>query len=63
MSVTKVITQVLIAGVDTHQQTHHVALIDAQQQHLGDREFPATAAGYRGLLDSATGHGPLQAMG
>ena len=63
MSVTKVITQVVIAGVDTHQQTHHVALIDAEQRRIGDREFPATAAGYRDLLDWVTGHGSLQAMG
>ena len=32
MSVLKVITQVLIAGVDTHEQTDHVALIDAEQR-------------------------------
>ena len=63
MSLTNVITQVLIAGVDTHQQTHHVALIDAEQRRIGDREFPATAAGYRDLLDWVTGHGPLHAMG
>lgn len=63
MSVTKVITQVLIAGVDTHQQTHHVALIDAEQRRIGDREFPASAAGYGDLLDWITGHGPVQAMG
>jgi transposase len=63
MSVTKAITQLVIAGVDTHQQTHHVAVIAAGQRHIGDREFPATAAGYRDLLDWVTGHGPVQAMG
>jgi transposase len=63
MSVANLITQVLYAGVDTHQRTHHVALIDTEQQRWGDREFPATAAGYRALLDWIHEHGPLQAVG
>jgi transposase len=37
-------------GVDTHGKTHHAALVDQTGRELGDREFPATAAGYRQLL-------------
>jgi transposase len=37
-------------GVDTHGKTHHAAAIDQTGRLLGDREFPATASGYRELL-------------
>jgi transposase len=37
-------------GVDTHGHTHHAAVVDQTGRLLGDREFPATAAGYRVLL-------------
>jgi transposase len=41
----------IIGGVDTHGATHHAAAIDAATGRLlGDREFPATAAGYGALL-------------
>lgn len=41
--------RVVIGGVDTHGQTHHAAVIDEVGRQLGDREFPATPAGYRAL--------------
>lgn len=37
-------------GVDTHGKTHHAAAVDQAGRVLGDREFPATAVGYRQLL-------------
>lgn len=37
-------------GVDTHGKTHHAAAVDQTGRVLGDRQFPATAAGYRALL-------------
>lgn len=37
-------------GVDTHQDTHTAAVIDTTGRPLADRQFPATAAGYRQLL-------------
>lgn len=42
-------TRVVIGGVDTHGQTHHAAVIDDVGRQLGDREFPASPAGYRAL--------------
>ena len=36
-----------MGGVDTHSETHHAAVLDALGRVLGDREFPATTAGYR----------------
>lgn len=45
------------AGVDTHGQTHHAAVIDQVGRHLADREFPTTPAGYRALVGWLRGQG------
>ena len=37
----------VIAGIDTHADTHHVALITEYGKHLADRKFLAVATGYR----------------
>lgn len=50
-------------GVDTHGHTHHAAVIDQIGRHLADREFPATAVGYRDLLAWMGSHGQLVAVG
>jgi transposase len=73
MSVTSISTQParssaveslgLVVGVDTHQSTHHAAVIDAHHRRLGHQEFPATAAGYRQLLAWAAGHGTIAGVG
>ena len=46
-------TDAVFVGVDTHADTHHVAVVDKLGGHLGDREFPriraATAACWTGL--------------
>lgn len=39
-----------VGGVDTHGSAHHAAVVDGVGRWLGDREFPATAGGYRALL-------------
>jgi transposase len=53
----------VIGGVDTHGRTHHGAVIDSVGRLLGDREFAATAAGYRGLLAWVGSFGPVRAIG
>lgn len=53
----------VIAGVDTHGQTHHAAVIDPLGRHLADRQFPATGAGYRQLLSWLGSHGAVAAVG
>jgi len=68
MSATTLQTQAVdrprvVAGVDTHQRTHHVALIDTSGRRHGDREFPVSQAGYRDLLDWVARHGPIAAFG
>ena len=35
----------VFVGVDTHQRTHHAAVIDQDGRWLGDREFAATRVG------------------
>lgn len=57
-------TQQVIGGVDTHGLTHHAAVIDAVLgRQLGDKEFPATSAGYRALAAWLAGHGQVVAVG
>ena len=53
----------VVGGVDTHGRTHHAAVIDQLGRHLADREFPATAAGYRHLHAVLTAHGRQLAVG
>jgi transposase len=63
----------VVGGVDTHGQFHHAAVLDGVGRHLGDRQFPATATGYRDLVDwmhqhaastaTANGGGRLMAVG
>lgn len=50
-------------GVDTHGDTHHAAVIDQVGRQLADREFPASPAGYRALLQWLGGHGSLARVG
>lgn len=57
-------TQQVIGGVDTHASTHHAAVIDATLgRQLGDKQFPATAAGYRRLAGWLAGFGDVVAVG
>jgi hypothetical protein len=40
----------ITGGVDTHSEVHVAAALDPVGGLLGTRQFPATAAGYAGLL-------------
>jgi transposase len=53
----------VFAGVDTHADTHHAAAVDGLGRALGDREFPATPAGYRALLAWVRSWGVLGSVG
>jgi transposase len=53
----------VIVGVDTHADTHHVALINEYGKHLADKKFLATGSGYRGIIAFATSYGPVLAAG
>jgi len=56
-------THMVFVGVDTHQLTHHAAIVDCHHRRLGNREFVATAAGYRQLLAWAASHGVINGVG
>ena len=53
----------VIAGIDTHSDTHHVAVISRTGSHLADREFLAVGSGYRKILEFITGFGTVIAVG
>jgi len=53
----------VIAGIDTHADTHHVALITEYGKHLGDRKFLAVGTGYREIAAYLTSLGPVTAVG
>jgi hypothetical protein len=53
----------VIAGIDTHADTHHVAIIDETGRHITDREFLAVGSGYRNIAAFITGFGPVIAAG
>lgn len=53
----------IIAGVDTHADTHYAAIVSSTGEHLGAAQFPATEAGYRALAGFITCYGPLKRVG
>ena len=53
----------ITGGVDTHSEVHVAAALDPVGGLLGTREFPASAAGYAGLLDWLGGFGDLALVG
>ena len=53
----------VFVGVDTHADTHHVAVVDNLGRHLDDQEFPNNPGGYRRLLDWVRSAGSVAAVG
>lgn len=53
----------VIVGVDTHADTHHVAVVTEHGRPLADQEFPATGPGYRQIIDFARSLGSIVAVG
>jgi transposase len=53
----------VVGGVDTHGETHHAAVVDDLGRELGDREFPASTAGYQALVVWLRGFGQLSRVG
>lgn len=51
------------AGVDTHRDTHHVSVVHELGRAVVDRQFVATGAGYRQIVDFLRTHGPVLAVG
>lgn len=53
----------VIAGIDTHSDTHHVAVISDTGEHLADKEFLAVGSGYRKIIEFITTFGTVLAIG
>ena len=53
----------VIGGVDTHRTAHHAVALNGLGLVLGDKEFPATMAGYRGLLEWMSSFGMVTRIG
>lgn len=53
----------VIVGVDTHADTHHVAVVTEYGKPIADEKFVATAAGYSEILNFITSHGIVTAVG
>ena len=54
---------IIVAGVDTHRDTHHVAVTDLTGRVIADQAFPVSTAGYRALLDWVSSHGLIDRIG
>jgi len=54
---------VVVAGVDTHQRTHHVVVLDERGSRVGDRQVDNSSDGYRQLLDFVAGRGLIVRVG
>lgn len=52
-----------VGGVDSHEDTIHVAVISGIGQPIADREFATTVAGYRRAVAWLIEYGPLMAVG
>ena len=53
----------VVAGIDTHADTRHVAVINEHGKPIADREFLAVGSGYRKIIDFITSHGTVMAVG
>ena len=53
----------LVAGVDTHQDTHTLAVLTAQGAVIATNSFPADQQGYNDLTAHLDRLGPLMAVG
>jgi transposase len=57
------IVRTVTGGVDTHQDLHVAAVIDASDAVLGTGSFPTTAAGYQQLVAWMRAFGPIERVG
>ena len=53
----------VIIGVDTHADEHEAAVLDTTGRMLTHHRFPAHESGYQQLLEWASAHGPIMAVG
>ncbi len=52
-----------VAGIDSHKDTIHIALVTPLGAEITDKEFPTTQTGYRLAIGWLASHGPVEAVG
>src|SRR5699024_1440272 len=52
-----------VAGIDTHKDTHHVAVVDEFGRPVSDQELAASARGYRQDVERVTRLGDVANVG
>lgn len=55
--------RILVAGIDTHKNTHHVAIVDHLGRPVADREFATTAHGYGQITEFLRVHRHVDRVG
>lgn len=55
--------RIVIAGVDTHADSHQAAVLDEHGKLLGTQSFAADSRGYQQLLDWISQHGQIRVVG
>ncbi|MCC2594604.1 transposase [Tessaracoccus sp. OS52] len=63
MSQPRPVSQTVVGGIDTHQDTHTAAALTSQGVLLGWRQFPANPSGYAQLHAWLGSHGQLLSVG
>src|SRR5680860_1141830 len=53
----------LFGGIDTHKNTHHVAVVDGVGRPVADREFATTPTGYTEIVAFFHSHGAVEQVG
>ena len=52
-----------VAGIDSHKDTIHIAVVTTTGVEVADHEFDTTTCGYRKAIAWLAGHGPIAAVG
>ncbi|RMI27530.1 IS110 family RNA-guided transposase, partial [Nocardia stercoris] len=55
--------QTIFVGVDTHADTHHVAIVSEHGKKIADREFPTTSTGYEATSNWIKSSGVVARVG
>jgi len=55
--------EAVVIGIDTHKDVHVAVAINGLGVRLATASFPVTSAGYRQVVNWATGHGTVHAFG
>lgn len=63
LSIMTMIELEVIAGIDTHADTHHVAVIDTTGRRLGDAGFSTTLKGYKAIAAYIAAFGLVRRVG